>query len=145
MFADRNRTKVRRLLADFIPVAGAPSAVGFQIIAKQAGKLLILGPVNFGTQDYALINRVCGNERAMKAPNKRENPAVGLLAGVLILVVVGVGVVSGYLPLRGASSEGVELADWPVLFWLYAAILTTLAVTLIGWSFWTLLKGSGRP
>lgn len=76
----------------------------------------------------------------VKRDRKRSRPIGGLFAGLALLGVVGVGLLTGYMPLAGASNEGIELARWPIVFWGYAAVLAALGAAVVGWSVWALVN-----
>ncbi len=70
----------------------------------------------------------------MKPDRKPGSPVGGLIAGILLLGVVGLGLVTGRMPLAGASNQGIELERWPIAFWAYAAILGALGIAVLAWS-----------
>ncbi len=76
----------------------------------------------------------------MKPDKKRVSPLAGLLAGLLLLGVVGIGVATGRMPLAGASNQGIELDRWPVLFWAYSAAIGAVGIAALIWSLWSLAK-----
>jgi predicted lysophospholipase L1 biosynthesis ABC-type transport system permease subunit len=90
--------------------------------------------------DYFFVNIWSVQMRAMKHGKKRSSPVGGLIAGFLLLGAVGLGLVTGRMPLAGASNQGIELERWPIIFWTYAAILGALGIAVLAWSIWAFAK-----
>ena len=65
--------------------------------------------------------------------------AVGILA-VLLIAFTGWNVADGVIYLRGG---GIARADHPLLFWLIAAMLISLALLLLHWAMFR--AGTGKP
>ena len=89
---------------------------------------------------YSFVNLRQAQIPAMKPDRKRGGPVGGLIAGILLLGVVGLGLVTGYMPLAGASNQGIELERWPLVFWAYATILGTFGIAVFAWSVWAFAK-----
>jgi hypothetical protein len=90
--------------------------------------------------DYFFVNIWSVQMRAMKHGKKRSRPVGGLIAGFMLLGVVGLGLVTGHMPLGGASNQGIELERWPIAFWGYAGLISAFGIAVLAWSIWALAK-----
>ena len=52
----------------------------------------------------------------MRPGRKRGGPIGGLIAGIMFLGVVGLGLLTGRMPLAGATNQSIEFERWTIAF-----------------------------